>query len=120
MILHQRLSGHARFQPDATAIQCDDGLISYHQLQVLSEQCQQFFTQRQLKQGDRVAILALNHPDYFIALFAAARLGLILVPLNWRLSVDELRYVIEDCEPLLLLHDTESVSYTHLTLPTKA
>jgi len=107
MILHQRLSGHARFQPDAIAIQSEDGVMTYQQLLVLSEQCQQYFIQSNLQHGDRVAILAMNHPDYFIALFAAARLGLILVPLNWRLSVDELLYVIDDCEPRLLLHDAE-------------
>lgn len=107
MILHQRLSGHARFQPDAIAIQSEDGVMTYQQLLVLSEQCQQYFMQCNLQHGDRVAILAMNHPDYFIALFAAARLGVILVPLNWRLSVDELLYVIDDCDPALLLHDAE-------------
>ena len=37
--------------------------------------------------GDRVAILALNHPDYLVLLYACARLGAMLVPLNWRLAV---------------------------------
>ena len=39
--------------------------------------------------GDRVAILSLNRPDYLVLLYACARLGAMLVPLNWRLAVAE-------------------------------
>ncbi|MGC1404630.1 MAG: AMP-binding protein, partial [Thermodesulfobacteriota bacterium] len=39
-----------------------------------------------LKYGDRLAILACNCVEYVEVIFAAAKLGLILVPLNWRLS----------------------------------
>ena len=66
-----------------------------------------YFKSVGLEPGDRVAILALNHPDWFIAVFAAAQCGVVLVPLNWRLSVDELGYVISDSTPKLILHDEE-------------
>lgn len=56
-------------------------------------------------QGERVAILALNSPEYLDAFFACALLGAILVPLNWRLTVRELTIILNDCEPKLLLHD---------------
>ncbi|HEX6797347.1 MAG TPA: long-chain fatty acid--CoA ligase [Ktedonobacterales bacterium] len=59
-----------------------------------------------VRQGDRVAILAANCPEYLDALFACALLGVILVPLNWRLTVPELCGILGDCEPALLLHDT--------------
>ncbi|MBT7974798.1 MAG: AMP-binding protein, partial [Candidatus Marinimicrobia bacterium] len=36
--------------------------------------------------GDRVAFLGYNNPDLLALLFACARLGAILVPLNWRLA----------------------------------
>lgn len=55
--------------------------------------------------GDRVAVLALNSPEYLDALFACALLGATLVPLNWRLTVHELGIILTDCEPALLLHD---------------
>ena len=58
-----------------------------------------------VRQGDRVAILAANCPEYLDALFACALLGAILAPLNWRLTVPELRGILDDCEPALLLHD---------------
>lgn len=107
MSLYRRLCGHAEFQPDKAAIECETGTVTYLQLRVLADQCVQYFKATGLREGDRVAILALNHPDWFIILFAAAKYGLLVVPLNWRLSVDELRYVVNDCQPGLLLHDAE-------------
>ncbi len=58
-----------------------------------------------VRQGDRVAALAANAPEYLDAYFACALLGAILVPLNWRLTVRELTTLLNDCSPTLLLHD---------------
>lgn len=56
--------------------------------------------------GDRVAWLGLNHPGQIALLFALARLGALLVPLNHRLSPAEWAGVLGDCTPALLVHDT--------------
>ncbi len=58
-----------------------------------------------LRPGDRVAWLGLNHPTIIVLLFALARLGAVLVPLNHRLSPAEWRAVLADCTPRLLVHD---------------
>lgn len=57
---------------------------------------------KELKKGDRIAILALNHPEFFILLGAAARLGAIVVPINWRLSTREIDYILHDTTPKFL------------------
>ena len=49
-----------------------------------------------VRRGDRVAILALNHPDYLTLLYACARLGAMLVPLNWRLALPEQLFILGD------------------------
>ncbi len=56
--------------------------------------------------NDRVAWLGLNHPGQIALLFALARLGAMLVPLNHRLSPTEWAGVLGDCRPALLVHDT--------------
>lgn len=56
-------------------------------------------------EGARVAVLCQNTPLFFELLFAVARIGAILVPLNWRQTEAELAPVVADCEPVLLLHD---------------
>jgi acyl-CoA synthetase (AMP-forming)/AMP-acid ligase II len=47
-----------------------------------------------LSAGDRVAVLGENSADHIMLLFAAGQLGIVLVPLNYRLAVDELEYII--------------------------
>ena len=53
--------------------------------------------------GDRVAILAPNSLEYLDLFGAAACLGAIVVPINWRLSAEEVAYVIEDVAPKVLI-----------------
>jgi fatty-acyl-CoA synthase len=52
---------------------------------------------------DRVALLGYNHPDTIAFVFACARLGAILVPLNWRLALPEHRSLLADCAPKVIL-----------------
>jgi long-chain acyl-CoA synthetase len=55
--------------------------------------------------GDRVVILSFNNPE-FVALYGAvARLGAILVPINWRLSDDEIAYAAADAAPTIAVAD---------------
>ena len=53
--------------------------------------------------GDRFAVLSTNELEYVFLLFAAQKLGAILVPLNFRLAPRELEYILADAAPALLL-----------------
>lgn len=57
--------------------------------------------------GDRVATLSLNRNEVLEAFFAASKLAAILVPLNYRLTLPELQFILEDCEPRVLLYEGE-------------
>ena len=57
--------------------------------------------------GDRVAWLGTNGPEMLVLLFALARRGAILVPLNWRLTAAEHRIILKDCAPRWLFHSEE-------------
>ena len=56
-----------------------------------------------LSRGDRVALLAPNGVHNFELQAACSRLSAILVPLNWRLSVPELGFILSDAQPTLLV-----------------
>ena len=58
-----------------------------------------------VREGARVAILALTSMEFFELLAAVPRAGGIMVPLNWRWSVAELLHAMADCEPTVLLFD---------------
>ncbi|MFO1375674.1 MAG: long-chain-fatty-acid--CoA ligase [Steroidobacteraceae bacterium] len=53
--------------------------------------------------GDRIAILAGNCPEYLEIYFACARAGLIVVPLNYRLTTAEARQILAHADPQALL-----------------
>ncbi len=53
--------------------------------------------------GDRVAYLGYNSPELLDLVFACARLGAMLVPLNWRLAAPEHTYILGNAEPSALL-----------------
>ncbi|MBB4361401.1 fatty-acyl-CoA synthase [Bradyrhizobium sp. CIR18] len=97
MDLCSLIDRNAAFAPDKTAIAFEGERLSYAAFAARIEH-----TATALKQelgvgrGDRVAILSLNRPDYLVLLYACARLGAILVPLNWRLAVAEQLFILTD------------------------
>ena len=56
-----------------------------------------------VSRGDRIALLVHNGLAYVDLLGAAARLGAIVVPVNWRLSAEEVAHVFADTRPVLLV-----------------
>ena len=63
-----------------------------------------------ISKGDRVALLAPNCAEYFELQFACGRVGAIMLPLNWRLTVPELEYILGDATPMLLIYDKDFVA----------
>ncbi len=60
-----------------------------------------------VKKGDRIGVLGKNSLEYFLLYGAAAALGAIILPVNWRLSADEINFNLNDCEPVVLFVDNE-------------
>lgn len=56
-----------------------------------------------IKKGDRVAALLYNCAEYWEIYFAVAKIGAVLVPLNFRLAAPELEFAISDSTPQLLI-----------------
>jgi fatty-acyl-CoA synthase len=60
-----------------------------------------------VRHGDRVAYLGLNSPEQLALLFACARTGAMLLPLNWRLAAAEHTQLINHAQPLVLFAEKE-------------
>jgi len=65
--------------------------------------------------GDRVAVLALNTTDTLEVQFACGRLGAVFLPLNTRLTVPELEFIVGDAAPKVMVHDND-LAETALTV----
>lgn len=90
---------------ELTAVVAGDDRISFGRLLTQTDELAGRLAAYGIETGDRIGVLAMNHPDFFTLFGAAAKLGAVLVPLNWRLSNDELSYIIEDSEPKILFCD---------------
>jgi long-chain acyl-CoA synthetase len=60
-----------------------------------------------IEKGDRIGVIGKNSLEYFLLYGAAAALGAIVLPINWRLSAEETVFNLTDCEPSLLFVDSE-------------
>ena len=82
--------------------------LSYAQLEERSARAASLISDLGVRPGDRVAILCRNRVEFFELMFACAKLGAILVPLNWRMPGSELKGLIEDCTPALMVTGAEA------------
>ncbi len=60
-----------------------------------------------VSKGDRIAIVAFNCYEFFLMFGAAAHLGAIVVPINWRLSAEEIGVILQDCAPIVVVAGQE-------------
>jgi fatty-acyl-CoA synthase len=97
MDLSDLIDRNAAFAPEKAALRFAGISLSYAQFATrIAAAARAFKSRLGIGRGDRVAILAANHPDYLVLLYACARLGAMLVPLNWRLAVPEQVFILAD------------------------
>lgn len=60
-----------------------------------------------IEKGDRIGVIGKNGLEYFLLYGAAAALGAIMLPINWRLSAEEMSFNLNDCQPKLVFADKE-------------
>jgi fatty-acyl-CoA synthase len=81
---------------------------TYSELAKVANQWALFLEENGVTRGDRVAILATNRIEHLTLLFACAKLGAILVPLNFRLAIGEINKILERIEAKILFGTGES------------
>jgi acyl-CoA synthetase (AMP-forming)/AMP-acid ligase II/Na+/melibiose symporter-like transporter len=100
------ISYYAHTSPDIAACVLDQQRISYRALQQKVDRLARALLAHGIKRGDRVATLTPPNPDYLISFLATTSIGAIWVGLNPRYRIDELKYVLNDSEPRILLTRT--------------
>lgn len=94
---------NAAFTPDKAALHFEGETLTYAAFSAHVRAVAADLGRAGVKRGDRVAVLAYNHSGTLAMFFACARLGAMLVPLNWRLAHDELAYAVSHAEPAMLV-----------------
>jgi fatty-acyl-CoA synthase len=115
------IARHAAFSPDKPALVFEGKLLSYRAFhERTAAAARALKAEFGISRGDRVAILSLNRPDYLVLLYACARLGAMLVPLNWRLAAAEQMFILSDATVKVLVLEqafAEILPAFEVTLP---
>ena len=99
-----------RRTPDKTAVVdlASERRLSYAQFDArISRLASHLRDRLKVRRGDRVAVLALNTTDTLEVQFATFRIGAVFLPLNTRLTVPELQYIVGDASPTVMIHDAD-------------
>jgi crotonobetaine/carnitine-CoA ligase len=98
--LHDAFESRRAVRADAPFVVQDGRTLSWAQFGDAYARLAVALATRGTRRGDRVAVIARNDVGHLLALFALARLGAILVPINPEFGARELRYALELTEPV--------------------
>src|SRR5947199_3802626 len=97
-------------EPDsATSTPCQDslGTLTYRRIAELARAQAASLDERGIAEGERVAIVSQNSARLFVSFFGVSAFGRVLVPVNFRLTHDEIAYIVEHSGASMLLYDPE-------------
>jgi O-succinylbenzoate-CoA ligase len=83
--------------------------FTYQELNIETNKVATALTQIGVRTGDRVGLLLMNSTEFITTFFAIAKLGAVVVPLNWRLVADELEFILKDGGVTVLVSGSEFV-----------
>ena len=108
MRIVQALKRAVRLRGNSPALIYAGKIWNYRQLQERVARLGSLFVSCGIKRNDRIAMLSSNNDHYWCFYYGAIWSGGIMVPLNQRLSIAELRNIIRDCQPSILVYDSGS------------
>ncbi len=100
--IHEAAAHHGRFRPDEVAIYFSECQLTFAELHRASNQTAHALLGSALGPGARVAYFGKDSAAYFEIAIACAKTGMVLVPVNWRLSRAEIEHILVDSRAGLL------------------
>ncbi|MEI3613077.1 long-chain-fatty-acid--CoA ligase [Pseudogracilibacillus sp. SO30301A] len=109
LILPQFLKRAVKLYGDKEAVIGDNIRLTYKEVNARVNQLSCGLIELGVKKGDRVAYLSTNTPEMLEGFFGVLQLGAVLVPLNTRLSIDDLIYIINHSGAKILYADKQFI-----------
>lgn len=103
------LTNRAGLNPDREAIVCEGVRQTWSEANAEANRLAHAMKRLGVEHGDRVALLALNEPEYLSMFYGLAKIGAVLVPINYRIAPPEMQYILEDCGAKVLVFGPEYV-----------
>ena len=92
-----------------------DETITYGMLDEMVGKYAAYYDSIGIKKGDKIIINSINCPEYVFSYFGAAKLGVINIPVNTMLTLEELQYIADNSEADYILIHPDILSKLHLT-----
>ena len=83
--------------------------LTFAELNERSNRIANAFREAGVAKGERVALLLMNSAEFMEAYFGLAKIGAVVVPLNWRLVADELEFILKDSGTTRLIFGEEFI-----------
>jgi fatty-acyl-CoA synthase len=99
----ESLALRVKENPRATFVSLGDRRCTYAQVDAQAEALAAALAELGIEAGDRIALTLPNWPEFVVALFAAAKLGAVIVPLNPRFTPPELQYMLRHSESAVVV-----------------
>jgi fatty-acyl-CoA synthase len=103
----------ARRYPNKVALRCGAIFWTYQEFDRVCNQAAHGLSARGVNVGDRVAILSRNSHAFAVLRFAIARLGAVLVPINFMLNAEEISFILRNSGAKVLAAGPEFVEIAH-------
>ena len=103
MLLHDYLEGHASKAPDSLFSEFNSRTLTYKQANAIANQFAAALKNEGLTKGDRFTFLSKNSDEYALMYYAASKVGIVPVPLNYRLADAEWEYIINNSESKIVI-----------------
>ncbi|MEN8147661.1 MAG: long-chain-fatty-acid--CoA ligase [Campylobacterota bacterium] len=100
---YDMLEAAASSLPNKTVIFIDDRKVSYKEFLHKVDAFARFLEIAGVDVGDRVALIAPNSEEFVISVYAATKIGAVVVPVNNMLKANEYEFILNDCEAKLLV-----------------
>lgn len=106
-ILGELLKNRAFLLPNKEAISSESRMITYERYYQIVNQFAHYLKEKKVQKGDRVALLCQNTYAFPLIYLATVTIGAVVVPINWRLKPDEIKWILHNCEANTLFYDKE-------------
>lgn len=111
------LNKNIELRSEKTAWVYGDSRWTYQEVHERVLRMMSVLKERGVRKGDRVAAILFNSPEFLEVLFACAKLGAIFVPINYRLSPEEVKFILNDSGAHLVFYHS---SFARLLAPIRA
>ena len=102
---------HGAERADVAALVMGERIVTYGELHARSSQAANAFWAAGVGFGDRVAFVEKNGVEFFEVTYGLAKLGAVVVPVNWRLAPPEMLQIIDDAGAAVVVVGSEFLGH---------